>query len=478
MEDIFIDPLKRTNIKVLYNQEHMVEVLDGVRPCRETFRLILERTEMLSCFVSLPKSNPIFSFININYKFQQIRMTQMNDQTDMYLCSIDSDIFERIKLEQSINVSYSGFIDYLLQILDGCRKEELHVAIISNNGQKFIQLYERRPFKNLTHLYLPLKKADTPTILFHMNQNLSLLQNQLVCSKAQVEALQLDLSDKNTAIETLKQENRQLRGTLKEQENQIFNRNTEEVNRLHQEIKELQNGKETNERKLRQELRIQQDHVDTLTRDLFTTNERLEEEIKKQDLLRTEINRTKHYITENHSLQSELEQAKLKVRRQESKLNELQVLHNDAQLMQHQNDKRVEDLLAQLEAEKRTSKAKRDALQLAGEEVTTANRVIRQKNREIENLKSKCDLRTELALRQEAVIQEKDKQCQELQSILIQLKHEFEATKLKKEEVLDTIQNLQESADSLEDKYKHKIHEVENKLEFAKVRSIKEKLMY
>lgn len=52
MEGIFIDQIKRTNVKVLYNQEHVVEVLDGLRPSRETFKLVLERTDMMSCFVS------------------------------------------------------------------------------------------------------------------------------------------------------------------------------------------------------------------------------------------------------------------------------------------------------------------------------------------------------------------------------------------------------------------------------------------
>lgn len=402
----------------------------------------------------------------------------MGDQTDMLLCTIDSDIFERIKLEQSINVSYTGFIDYLLQILDGCRKEELHVAIISNNSQKFIQLYEKRPFKNLTHLYLPIKKADTTTILFHMNQTLSTLQTQLVAYKTQLETQQLDSNDKHATIDKLKQEIKQLRISMKEQENQIFNRNTEEVNQLHSEIKELQNEKETNERKMKLELRSQQDRIDTLTRDLFSTNERLEEEKRKQDLLKTEISRTKHYITENHSLQSELEQLKLKEIRFESKISELQVLHNDSQLQAHKNEKRIEELLAQLEAEKRISKTKRDALELAGEEVTTANRIIRKQTGEIEKLKSKCDLRTELALKQEQVIQEKDKEIDNLHNILVQLKKEFDQSKLKKEEVLETIQNLQESADCLEDKYKQKIRDVENKLEFSNVRNVKEKLMY
>lgn len=52
MENIFIDPLKRSSLRTLYNQEHVVEVLDGLRPSRGTYKLVLERTEMMSCFVS------------------------------------------------------------------------------------------------------------------------------------------------------------------------------------------------------------------------------------------------------------------------------------------------------------------------------------------------------------------------------------------------------------------------------------------
>lgn len=397
----------------------------------------------------------------------------------MLLCTIDNDIFERIKAEQSINVSYNGFIDYLLQILEGCRKEELHVAIISNGGeQKFIQLFEKRPFKNLTHLYLPVKSADTNTILFHMNQTLTGFQSQLLTCKAQLETQLMEMGEKNSLIENLRQDNRQLRQALKEQDNQILNRNTEELNRLNHEIKELLNAKETNERKMKSELRSQQDKIDSLMRDLFSSNERLDEEIKKNELLKSEIGRMKSYVAENHNLESELEQVRAKERRFEAKFTELQVMHNDAQLQLHRNEKRIEELLAQVEAEKRVTDAKRKTLELAGNEITSANRIIKQQAREIDKLKSKIDLRTELALKQEKVIQEKEAENYDLQSILLQLKKEFEITRLRKSEVLDTIENLQESADSLEEKYKKKIRELGNEIEHSSVRQAKERLKY
>lgn len=52
-------------------------------------------------------------------------MTEASDHTDMLLCTIDNEVFERIKVEQAINVSFNGFVDHLVKILDGCKKDEL-----------------------------------------------------------------------------------------------------------------------------------------------------------------------------------------------------------------------------------------------------------------------------------------------------------------------------------------------------------------
>lgn len=49
MEQIFIDPQKRRNIKTLYNAPHLIE---GAGMRREKFQVILEKVELMNLFVS------------------------------------------------------------------------------------------------------------------------------------------------------------------------------------------------------------------------------------------------------------------------------------------------------------------------------------------------------------------------------------------------------------------------------------------
>ena len=60
---------------------------------------------------------------------QQIRINDNNDQTKIFLCTIDNYLYERIKLEQSLHVTFPGFIDHLVKIFESCRKGELYVKI-------------------------------------------------------------------------------------------------------------------------------------------------------------------------------------------------------------------------------------------------------------------------------------------------------------------------------------------------------------
>lgn len=56
---------------------------------------------------------------------QEIRLCETNDQTKMYLSTVDNIQFETIKIEQSLHVSFDGFVDHLKKILDACKRNEL-----------------------------------------------------------------------------------------------------------------------------------------------------------------------------------------------------------------------------------------------------------------------------------------------------------------------------------------------------------------
>lgn len=332
------------------------------------------------------------------------------------------------------------------------------VAILEDKGSKFMQLYEKRPFKNLTHLFLPLNVANTNEILFHINLALERVQNKLQNSRAQVERQNMELNARDEMVADLRNEVKTLSQKLYEQENLIFNRNTEEVNRLQQTIKHLQDGKETMEKKLKHDLRSMQEKVDSMSREVFTSNEKFVHESKNNEFLKEEITKLNSYISDlkasNHKLMQDSDKHKSKEHRLEQKLSELQKLYNETQesLKQHQKD--VQRMSAEVEAEKKIAHSKRTALQLATEEISSANRIIIKQTKEIEKLKSKIDVRTEVALQQEKVVQQKEKENQDLQNILMELKREFDDTKIHKNEFLDTIDSLQDSVVNLDDKYK------------------------
>lgn len=334
------------------------------------------------------------------------------------------------------------------------------VAILEDKGNKFMQLYEKRPFKNLTHLFLPLNVANTNEILFHINRAMESVQNKLQGSRAQVERQTMELNAREELVAELKNEVRTLSQKLYEQENLIFNRNTEEVNRLQQTIKHLQEGKETLEKKLKHDLRSMQEKVDSMSREVFTSNEKFVHESKNNEFLKDEINKLNAYIADlkgsNHKLMQDSDKHKSKEHRLELKLSELQKLYNESQESLREYQKDTQRMQAEVEAEKNIAHSKRTALQMATEEISSANRIILKQTKEIEKLKSKIDVRTEVALQQERVVQQKEKENQDMQNILIELRREFDATKIRKDEFLETIDSLQDSVVNIEDKYRRR----------------------
>uniref|UniRef100_A0A336M8T3 CSON011393 protein n=1 Tax=Culicoides sonorensis TaxID=179676 RepID=A0A336M8T3_CULSO len=463
MEHIFIDKHKRREIKTIFATKGLGVFVEGagLSKLSKKYNICVEKVDQMNLF--------------------QIRLTEVTDHTDLMLCTIDDEVFERIKVEQAINVSFNGFVDHLIKILDGCKKDELFVAILEDKGQKFMQLYEKRPFKNLTHLFLPLNIATTNEILFHINQALETFQNKLLSSRGQIERQTAELNDKAEIISDLRNEVKNLSQKLYEQENLIFNRNTEEVNRLQQTIKHLQEGKETMEKKMKHDLRSMQEKVESMSRECISTNEKLMHENKNNVFLKEEINRLNSYISElkatNHKLMQDNDKHKSRENRLEQKVSELQKLYNDAQesLLNHQKD--IQRISAELEAEKNIAHSKRTALSLASEEITSANRIIIKQKKEMEKLKNKIDVRTEVALQQEKVIEEKEKDNEVLQGIVRELKREFDATKIKKNEFIDTIDSLQDSVCAIEEKYSKKIKELSVDLDRAVVTKAKYRLI-
>lgn len=193
----------------------------------------------------------------------------------MFIATIDNNIYERIRVEQSLHVTFQGFIDHLTKILDNCKKEELHMSLVKDDSVQLLQFYEKSSFKNLTHLFLQIEPASTETILFHINQTLLTLHDQTANYACQVQKYQLELNGRDENIHRLQGELRVLSNKLVEQENMIFSRNTEEINRLQQTIKHINESKDLEEKRLKTVISSMQEKIDQQNKEMHSNADKM-----------------------------------------------------------------------------------------------------------------------------------------------------------------------------------------------------------
>uniref|UniRef100_A0A182K2P6 SAS-6_N domain-containing protein n=1 Tax=Anopheles christyi TaxID=43041 RepID=A0A182K2P6_9DIPT len=394
----------------------------------------------------------------------QIRMIQVNDHSKMLISTIDNAGYEHIRAEQSLHVTFQGFVDHLIKILDSCKREELHLALVSESNSQLLQIFEKSSFKNLTHLFLPMENATTETVLFHINQSLQILQEQVTAYSSQVQHYQFDIDRKNDTIDKLKEEVISLNGKIMEQENLIFNRNTEEVNRLLQTIKNVNESKETEERRLKSIINGLQEKIEHMTKETFDRTERMVQESKRFEVIREENVKLR---AQNIQIKEELDQLQATFSSHQSRETRSEVAVSDLkrQLIEMQSklklaEKKRSELEAELEAEKNICQTKKYALQLTTDELANVSSEIKNLNKENIKLKSKIDLRTEIAMRQEKMLLEKEKAITELNSTVAAIQQEHMRNKSANEEYAEIVKRIKEATDIIEEKYRKKINDM------------------
>lgn len=92
-----------------------------------------------------------------------------------------------------------------------------------------IQFYEKRSFRNLVHLYLPIEEAPVNIVLSHINLTLASVQQQSQLYAMHNQKLQNELQHRDDQILSLKGELKNLAHRISEQENANFLK-TNEVN--------------------------------------------------------------------------------------------------------------------------------------------------------------------------------------------------------------------------------------------------------
>lgn len=446
MDSYFIDPQRRRGAKLIFPAHQLAVCTDsyGIRT-QLKFNVVVEKMDLQNLI--------------------QIRLTESTDQSRMFVATIDNSSYEQMRAEQSLHVTFQGFVDHLTKILERCKREELHMSLVKDDdGVHLLQFYEKSSFKNLTHLFLQIQVATTETVLFHINLALQSLQDQVAGYAGQVQKSQSELREREDVIHRLQGEVRALNGKLLEQENLVFNRNTEEVNRLQQTIKHINESKELEERRLKTIISGMQEKIDQQNKELLAGTEKIMHDSKRYEALREDNVKLKSH---NNQLREEADRYKADLQayqsrdgRHESAIVDLRRQLIDVQSKLKIAEKQKSELEAELEAERNICQTKKNALQLTTDEISNANVMIANLNKEVMKLKSKVELRTEIAMRQEKLIQDKEKEYSELQGTVRQIQQEHIKNRAASEEYAQTVRRIKETSDAIEEKYRKKINDL------------------
>lgn len=378
----------------------------------------------------------------------------------VYLSTVDDATYNRIRQEQGLHVSFSGFAEQLVAILESCRQGTLQAGLLlhAENKRTTLQFYEKRPFRNLIHLYLPVVEAPMELVLQNMNQSMQKLQEQHAYQSNQVEALRSELAVKEENSKGLREEVKRLKSALAEQENMIFARNMDEVKNLQHSLKNLNELKDNDERQLKGAIFGIQEKVQRLEQDKGQLTEKLTVAEKRSDNYHAECSRLKQQLCAQNEqmvrVETDLESHKTRDRKQELNLLDLKRQIKDGRDKVSALEKQRSDLIAELEAEKIVCQTKRKALQIATEEITKANDIILKQSKEVAQLKRKGEERAAVALKQEEIIQSTEKELEKLRKEQAVSQKDGQGHQHANNQLTTHIAEMKEFSDQMEAQYK------------------------
>lgn len=111
--------------------------------------------------------------------------------------------------------------------------------------------------------------------MYHLNLSLSNLKNEVESTNNQNKIFQNEINKRDFHVEELQNEVSGLKNKIAEHENMILVRNTEEIKRLNQEIKNVESAKEFEENRLKTLVKTFEAKVDQLTKDNYLANEKI-----------------------------------------------------------------------------------------------------------------------------------------------------------------------------------------------------------
>lgn len=392
----------------------------------------------------------------------QIRIHSPNDRSLIYLCSIDHVKFHQMRSEQSLHISFEYFIDHLKKMLDECREGRLNIAMkLGNHEAGQLMIYEKGTFKDLVHISLPIERAPIEVILLYANESNENLKQQNNKLSRDVCEYEKNLREKKDQLHKANEELVKMQEDLRCQEKTYVSRLRDNTTRSEKEINQILESKELQRIDFEKKIAALHNQICDLMKENALVRDQFKMGVKKISEL--EAN-NKVLSTCKETLQEEKSNRMVTAKKTDLLLNELRKQLYAVEEKNLEYEKLITDLEAELSAEKKICQIKRDGLKMATEDICNANAIIRKQAKEIETLKTKIDLRTEVAIKQEGILREKTNSNDlikfKLDEIEASLKENDGVSRVT-EEKIDWICS---QTKQIEEKYQNKIDEIYKKL--------------
>lgn len=450
---LFINDLNKNLLKTVYSRNNVsIEINENDTQTSQQFNISIEKHKIQNSM--------------------QIRLTNAQNKTIIFISTIDDQKFEKIKIEQSLRVSFDQFLKHITQMLEQCGQNHgkfyLQLCLSNDNDCNYLQFFEQGTFKNLIHLILAIERASFDLILFYVNESYVKLQEQNRQSAQRTSALQSELAEKTQTIDVLNETINKLKTNINDQEKMTVVRYKEQLARMEQEFKHVAESKDFQRQEMEKQLTAFRARNDTLIKENYTLSEQLKKESKHKLQLQHETEKlqetVKNLTKEMEQIRNEQTHSKSVAQKYDHIANDLrkqiQTLEDKNHLLEKQNS----EISAELDAERNICQIKRNGLKIATEDICNANTIIRKQLAEIAELQEKIKCRTQIALEQERIIQENGLKSSNMASLLETIDAAVKENDMRGEETLNRIRDLQSHADMLERKYQNKIGDIQDKI--------------
>lgn len=271
-------------------------------------------------------------------------MAEKCDQRRMYITTVDSASFHELKQDQSLNVTFAGFMENVVHMLKDCQVGKLELCLSardspvdSENHDFHLQFVEIRTFKNLVHLCLPCRSAPLHTVLFYINSMLDAAHKKAYLLEQNQQQLQMELNSQAAHIEQQNSDNCKLREALAENTRHLSEKHSLEMQQMQdqlQKLNELRSNELERSRRTISGLQAQLDRLMLDKTDLKTVQEQME---KRYQTLNEELTCCKSRVgtlkEQNEKLHTELTSAKKQERKLEYKIEDLK--QHTSELQEH-----------------------------------------------------------------------------------------------------------------------------------------------